>query len=248
MTQIKKIKYRYHRKRGRNNQGKITSQHRGGGHARLYRQIEFQKMKINKIGHVQTIEYDPNRSGQIVKIIYEDGTQQYQLSSSDCEIGESIIASPKATLKSGNTLPLKNIPLGLNVYNIESAPGRGGKFVRAAGTTALLMAKFGSWVTLRLPSNEVRLFSANCWATVGQVSNVNHLNQCLQKAGKSRWLGIRPRVRGSAKNPVDHPHGGGEGRGPIGRKCPVTPWGKPTLGKLTRRPKKYSDPLILRRK
>ena len=157
-----------------------------------------------------------------------------------------LIASVTAPIRLGNTLPLKNIPLGSQLHNIESTPGRGGQFVRAAGTTALLMAKFGSWVTLRLPSNEIRLFSQNCWATIGQVSNIDHLNKRLKKAGRSRWLGIRPKVRGSAKNPVDHPHGGGEGRAPIGRSHPVTPWGQPTLGKRTRR-KKYSDVFIIRR-
>nr|AYC63935.1 ribosomal protein L2 [Flabellia petiolata] len=245
---FKKNQYHYQRKKGRNNSGKITSRHRGGGHSRVYREVEFQKIQINVIGKVKTIEYDPNRSAQIAGILYENGSKKYQLSPVGLEVGRSVIASPTASLVVGNTLPLKNIPLGTNVYNIESAPGRGGRFVRAAGTTALLMAKFGSWVTLRLPSNEVRLFSKNCWATLGQVNNIDHFNKRLKKAGRSRWLGIRPSVRGSAKNPVDHPHGGGEGRAPIGRSHPVTPWGKPTLGKRTRRPKKYSDSLIIRRK
>ena len=240
-------KYRYQRKKGRNSSGKITSQHRGGGHSRIYRQIDFQKIKINIPGQVQTVEYDPNRSAQIISILYRDGSKTYQLSPTGIKVGTELMAGLTAPLTIGNTLPLKNIPLGTNVFNIESAPGRGGQLVRAAGTTALLMAKFGSWVTLRLPSNEIRLFSQNCWATIGQVSNVNHLKKSLKKAGRSRWLGIRPTVRGSAKNPVDHPHGGGEGRAPIGRSHPVTPWGKPTLGKRTRRTKRYSHSLILRR-
>lgn len=247
LLMFKKKKYCYQRKKGRNNNGKITSRHRGGGHSRLYRQIDFQKIKINVLGKVQTIEYDPNRSAQIAGILYENGSKSYQLSPIGLKGGAPIIASTSAPLALGNTLPLKNIPLGTTVYNVESAPGRGGKIARSAGTAALLMAKFGKWVTLRLPSNEVRLFSQNCWASIGQVSNPDHFKKILRKAGRSRWLGIRPRVRGSAKNPVDHPHGGGEGRAPIGRSHPVTPWGKPTLGKRTRKTKKYSDSLILRR-
>nr|YP_009519681.1 ribosomal protein L2 [Udotea flabellum]AYC65654.1 ribosomal protein L2 [Udotea flabellum] len=243
---FKKNKYRYQRKKGRNNSGRITSRHRGGGHLRLYRQIEFQKLKINVLGTIQTIEYDPNRSAKIAGILYKDGSKIYRISQVDLKIGDFLLASPNAPLTSGNILPLKNIPLGTNVSNIEPIPGRGGKFARAAGTSAVLMAKFGQWVTLRLPSNEVRLFSQYCWATVGQVSNINHFNKQLKKAGRSRWLGRRPKVRGCAKNPVDHPHGGGEGRAPIGRSHPVTPWGKPTLGKKTRRSKKYSDSLIIK--
>lgn len=242
---FKKNKYHYQRKRGRNNHGKITSRHRGGGHSRLYRQIEFQKMKINLLGIVQTIEYDPNRSAKIAGILYKDGSKIYRISQLNLKIGDSLLASFVAPLNIGNTLPLKNIPLGTKVSNIEPFPGRGGKFVRAAGTSALLLAKFGPWVTLRLPSKQIRLFSQYSWATIGQVSNINHLNKRLKKAGRSRWLGLRPKVRGSAQNPVDHPHGGGEGRTPIGRNHPVTPWGKPTLGKTTRRPKKYSDSLII---
>lgn len=244
---LKKKRYFFHRKKGRNNNGRITSRHRGGGHARIYRQIDFQKIRINIAGTVKTIEYDPNRSAQVMGVIFEDGIKNYQLSPNGIKRGTTILASPVAPLMIGNTLPLKNIPLGTSIYNIESIPGGGGKFARAAGTAALLMAKFGPWVTLRLPSNEVRLFSQNCWATIGQVSNINHFNRNFKKAGYSRWLGIRPSVRGSAKNPVDHPHGGGEGRAPIGRSYPVTPWGKPTLGKRTRRTQKYSDSLIIRR-
>ena len=244
---FKKNKYHYQRKRGRNNNGRITIQHRGGGHPRLYRHINFQNIQINVLGKVQTIEYDPNRSAKITGITYNNGLKKYQLSPVGLKIGTQIMASPQAPLTIGNTLPLKNIPLGTNVYNIEFVPGRGGQCVRAAGTTALIMAKFGSWVTLRLPSKEVRLFSQNCWATIGQVSPIEHFNKRLKKAGCSRWLGIRPTVRGSAKNPIDHPHGGGEGRAPIGKSHPVTPWGQPTLGKRTRRTKKYSDSFILRR-
>jgi len=242
-----KNKYYYQRKKGRNNLGRITVQHRGGGHPRIYRQIEFQKIQVNLPGIVHKIEYDPNRSAKIAKIIYKNRLQIYQLFPQGLKIGDQIIASSNAPLKIGNTLPLKNIPLGYNVYNIESIPGGGSKFVRAAGTAAVLMAKFGKFVTLRLPSNEIRLFSQNCWATLGQVNNIDHGNINFKKAGRSRWLGLRPSVRGSAKNPVDHPHGGGEGRAPIGKNHPVTPWGKPALGKRTRRTKKYSDKLIIKR-
>ena len=243
---FKKNKYRYQRKKGRNNHGKITSRHRGGGHSRLYRKIEFQKMKINVLGKVQTIEYDPNRSAKITGILYKDGSKIYRILPFNVKIGDSLLASSNAPLTIGNTLPLKNIPLGTKVFNIEPVPGRGGKFVRAAGTSALLLSKFGQWVILRLPSKQIRFFSQYCWATIGQVSNINCLNKRLKKAGRSRWLGLRPKVRGSAKNPVDHPHGGGEGRTPIGRSHPVSPWGKPTLGKKTRRSKKYSDSLIIK--
>nr|YP_010447283.1 ribosomal protein L2 [Halimeda opuntia]UTN43203.1 ribosomal protein L2 [Halimeda opuntia] len=245
MKLFKKNKYHYQRKQGRNK--KITSNHRGGGHSRIYRQIDFRKIPIDISGQVKTIEYDPNRSAQIAGIFYENGLKKYQISPIGLKPGTLIKGGSTAPLRVGNTLPLKNIPLGTNVYNIEPSPGSGFKFVRAAGTTALVMAKFESWVTIRLPSNEIRLFSKNCWATIGQVSNINHLNRSLKKAGQSRWLGIRPRVRGSAKNPVDHPHGGGEGRAPVGRCHPLTPWGKPTLGKRTRRTRKYSDSLIIRR-
>nr|YP_009519464.1 ribosomal protein L2 [Rhipiliopsis peltata]AYC65473.1 ribosomal protein L2 [Rhipiliopsis peltata] len=221
---------------------------RNGSHSRTYRHLQHNVIQINVVGKVQTIEHDPNRSGQIAGILYKNGRKEYHLCPEGLRIGANLVTSSNAPLILGNTLPLKNIPLGTNIYNIESTPGSGRKLVRAAGTTALLMAKFETWVTLRLPSSEVRLFSQYCWATVGQVSNINHFNKRLKKAGRSRWLGIHPTVRGSAKNPVDHPHGGGEGRAPIGRSHPVTPWGQPTLGKRTRRTKKYSDALILKRR
>jgi large subunit ribosomal protein L2 len=244
----KKLKKGFQRKKGRNNSGKITCRHKGGGHPRVYRKINFQKIKINCLAKIRTIEYDPNRTGRIIGVIYKDGSQQYQLCPKGVKIGSELIASSKATLTSGNSLPLKNIPLGTNVYNIESAPGKGGQFARAGGATALLMSKADSFVTLRLPSNEIRLFSENCWATIGKVEPKYLEKVSLMKAGRSRWLGIRPTVRGCAQNAVDHPHGGGEGKAPIGKTHPVTPWGKPTLGKLTRPPKKYSDRLILRRR
>nr|AYC64008.1 ribosomal protein L2 [Halimeda micronesica] len=245
MKIFKRNQYHHQRKYGRNK--KISSYHRGGGHPRIYRKIQPIGLPMNITGQVKTIEYDPNRSAQIAGILYENGSKKYQISPIGLKLGTKLIAGSNAPLKIGNTLPLKNIPLGTNIYNIEPLPGNGGKFVRAAGTTALVIAKFESWVTIRLPSGEIRLFSNNCWATIGQVSNVNHFNRSLKKAGYSRWLGIRPRVRGSAKNPVDHPHGGGEGRAPIGRCHPLTPWGKPTLGKRTRRPRKYSNTFIIRR-
>ena len=209
--------------------------------------IDFQKIPINVLGKIRTIEYDSNRSGYISQVLYKNGLKRYQLHPYGLKLGATVIANFKTPLTIGNTLPLKNIPLGTNVYNIESNPGRGNKFARAAGTKALLIAKSGPWVILRLPSGEIRLFSKDCWATIGQVSNKNHLKK-KSKAGHSRWLGIRPKVRGSAKNPVDHPHGGGEGKTPIGKSHPVTPWGKPALGKRTRRTKKYSDSLIIHRR
>jgi len=242
-----KIKYYYKRKKGHNNSGKITNKSRGGGHKKLYRQIDFNKFQINISGKVKAIEYDPNRSANIAKIFYANNLIRYKISPIGLKIGSLLKASSKAPLKIGNTLPLKNIPLGTNIYNLEPMPGKGAKFVRSAGTTACIIAKSDSWITIRLPSNEVRIFSENCWATIGKVSNVDHFNKKLKKAGRSRWLGIRPNVRGCAKNSVDHPHGGGEGKAPIGRSHPVSPWGKPTLGKRTRRSKKYSDSLILRR-
>nr|YP_009729405.1 50S ribosomal protein L2 [Caulerpa ashmeadii]QHQ73317.1 50S ribosomal protein L2 [Caulerpa ashmeadii] len=245
---FRKYRHGFQRKKGRNNSGRITCRHKGGGHSRVYRKINFQKIKVNIPGKIQTIEYDPNRTGKILGMIYKDGSKNYQLCPVGATIGSTLIASPYGSLIPGNSLPLKNIPLGTNVYNIEPEPGFGGKFARAGGTTALLMSKIDSWVTLRLPSNEVRLFSENCWATIGQVQKKEDGSSGLKKAGGSRWLGRRPTVRGSAQNAVDHPHGGGEGRAPIGRSCPVTPWGKPTLGQSTRRSKKYSDPFILRRR
>nr|YP_009519068.1 ribosomal protein L2 [Callipsygma wilsonis]AYC65007.1 ribosomal protein L2 [Callipsygma wilsonis] len=208
--------------------------------------IDFKTIQINVLGKIKKISYEPNRSGYISEVLYQNGLKKYHLHTYGLKIGSYIIASPTAPLTKGNTLPLKNIPLGTNVYNIEPIPGKGSKFARAAGTSALLVSKSKLWVTLRLPSGEIRLFSENCWATIGQVSNIKKKKKI--KAGNSRWLGIRPKVRGSAKNPVDHPHGGGEGKAPIGKSHPVNPWGKPAIGRCTRRIKKYSDSLIIRRK
>jgi len=236
------------RSKGRNNRGIITSRHRGGGHKRLYRDIDFGRTKVNIPAKVTHIEYDPNRNSRIALVNYQDGEKRYILHPVGLQIGDTIITSPEATISVGNCLPLVNIPLGTEVHNVELQPGSGGQLVRAAGTVAQIVAKEGAWVTLRLPSGEVRLVSQNCWATIGRVGNVDAFNLTLGKAGRKRWLGRRPHVRGSAMNPVDHPHGGGEGRAPIGRSRPVSPWGKPALGAKTRKRKKFSAALILQRR
>jgi len=236
------------RSKGRNNRGIITSRHRGGGHKKLYRVIDFSRNKIGISAKVTSIEYDPNRNARIALINYQDGEKRYILHPLGLKVGEIIISSPDATISIGNALPLAKIPLGTEVHNIELHPGAGGQLVRAAGAVAQIVAKEGKWVTLRLPSGEVRLVSQNCWATVGRVGNADAFNLTLGKAGRKRWLGHRPHVRGSAMNPVDHPHGGGEGRSPIGRSRPVSPWGKPALGAKTRKRKKFSTTLILQRR
>lgn len=236
------------RSKGRNNRGIITSRHRGGGHKRLYRQIDFARNKLNIPAKVTHIEYDPNRNARIALVNYQDGEKRYILQPLGLKVGDIIEASPEATIAIGNSLPLVKIPLGTEIHNVELQPGGGGQLVRAAGTVAQIVAKEGSWVTLRLPSGEVRLVSQNCWATIGRVGNIDAFNLTLGKAGRKRWLGRRPHVRGSAMNPVDHPHGGGEGRAPIGRSRPVSPWGKPALGAKTRKRKKFSAALILQRR
>jgi large subunit ribosomal protein L2 len=236
------------RSKGRNNRGIITSRHRGGGHKRLYRNIDFGRTKVNIPAKVTQIEYDPNRNSRIALVNYQDGEKRYILHPVGLQIGDTILASPEAVISVGNCLPLVNIPLGTEVHNIELQPGAGGQLVRAAGTVAQIVAKEGAWVTLRLPSGEVRLVSQNCWATIGRVGNVDAFNLTLGKAGRKRWLGRRPHVRGSAMNPVDHPHGGGEGRAPIGGARPVSPWGTPALGAKTRKRKKFSAALILQRR
>jgi large subunit ribosomal protein L2 len=230
---------------GRNNRGIITTRHRGGGHKRLYREIDFARSKVGLSAKVMTIEYDPNRNARIALLHYQDGEKRYILHPLGLTLGETVIASPDALISVGNTLPLINIPLGTEVHNIELQPGGGGQLVRSAGSVAQIVAKEGKWVTLRLPSGEVRLISQNCWATVGRVGNLDSMNLSLGKAGRKRWLGKRPHVRGSAMNPVDHPHGGGEGRAPIGRSRPVSPWGKTALGSKTRKKKKWSTQLII---
>lgn len=237
-----------HRAKGRNNRGVITSRRRGGGHKRLYRIIDFRRDKHSIPATVVAIEYDPNRNARIALVQYQDGEKRYILHPVGLKVGTTIMSGPDAPIEDGNALPLKNIPLGTSVHNVELNPGRGGQIVRAAGASAQLMAKEGTYVTLRLPSGEVRLIRRDCYATIGQVGNLDHRNLSAGKAGRTRWKGRRPKVRGSVMNPVDHPHGGGEGRAPIGRSGPVTPWGKPTLGMKTRKPKKASSSLIVRRR
>ncbi len=236
------------RSKGRNNRGIITIRHRGGGHKKLYREIDFKRTKVGIPAKVVNIEYDPNRNARIALLHYQDGEKKYILQPFGLFVGEKILASPEAPITIGNALPLANIPLGTEVHNIELQPGAGGQLVRSAGTVAQIVAKEGKWVTVRLPSGEVRLVSQNCWATIGRVGNVDFINLTLGKAGRKRWLGYRPHVRGSAMNPVDHPHGGGEGRAPIGRSRPVSPWGKPALGSKTRKRKKWSNNLILQKR
>jgi large subunit ribosomal protein L2 len=237
-----------HRKKGRNNRGVITSRRRGGGHKRLYRIIDFRRDKRNLPAQVIAIEYDPNRNARIALLEYEDGEKRYILAPVGLTVGMSVSSGPDAAIETGNALPLSNIPLGETIHNIELVAGRGGQIVRAAGAAAKLMAKEGDYVTIGLPSKEVRMVRKECYATIGQVGNVEARNLKLGKAGRTRHLGKRPQVRGSAMNPVDHPHGGGEGRAPIGRSGPVTPWGKPALGKKTRKKNKPSNKLIVRRR
>nr|YP_009184913.1 ribosomal protein L2 [Jenufa minuta]ALO62973.1 ribosomal protein L2 [Jenufa minuta] len=244
----KKLCIKHQTANGRNNKGIITSRHRGGGHKRFYRLIDFRREKIGISGSVLAIEYDPYRNARIALIHYEDGEKKYILHPRGLQKDDKIIADLSAPILVGNTLPLRSIPLGTEIHNVEFQPGAGGKLARAAGTFVEIIAKEGNYVTLRLPSKEIRLVSKNCWATIGQVGNMSHYNVVYGKAGRTRWLGKRPTVRGTAMNPVDHPHGGGEGRAPIGRSHPVTPWGKPTLGKITRKPKKYSNKFIVRRR
>ena len=237
-----------HRAKGRNNRGVITCRHRGGGHKRLYRLIDFKRDKRNMPATVLTIEYDPNRNARIALVQYEDGEKRYILHPYKLIVGKTIIAGETAPFEIGNALPLSNIPLGTEVHNVELFAGKGGQIVRAAGASAQVMAKDGDYVALKLPSGEVRLIRRECYATIGQVGNIDARNTSLGKAGRKRWLGRRPEVRGSVMNPVDHPHGGGEGRAPVGRSGPVTPWGKPALGYKTRKKKKLSDKLIVRRR
>jgi len=236
------------KKAGRNNQGKLTVRHHGGGHKRKYRIIDFKRNKDGVPGRVATIEYDPNRTANIALIHYKDGEKRYILAPKGLEVGMEIVSGPDADIKVGNALPLKNIPVGTVVHNIELKPGHGGQLVRSAGAEAQILGKEGKYVLVRLSSGEVRMILETCRATVGQVGNLEHELVKIGKAGRSRWKGIRPTVRGSVMNPNDHPHGGGEGRAPIGRKSPMTPWGKPTLGYKTRKRNKASDKFIVRRR
>jgi large subunit ribosomal protein L2 len=235
-----------HRAKGRNNKGRITIRHKGGGHKRLYRIIDFKRNKYDIKGNVTAIEYDPNRNANIALIQYEDGEKRYILHPENLNIGDSIFAGKTHSVSIGNAMPLENIPLGTDVHNIELFPGKGGQLVRSAGTCGKILAKENNFVVLRLSSKEIRLFKKECYATIGRISNSDFYNVVLGKAGRKRWLGVRPTVRGSVMNPVDHRHGGGEGRCPIGKPRPLTPWGKPALGMKTRNKKKKSDLFIIR--
>jgi len=235
------------KKGGRSNQGRITVRHRGGGAKRRLRIIDFKRDKLGVPGRVAAIEYDPNRSARIALIFYADGDKRYILAPNDLNVDDVIKSGEGAELKPGNALPLKLIPTGTMIHNIEMQPGKGGQLVRSAGASAQLMAKEGEYALIRMPSSEVRRIRSNCLATIGQVGNLDHRSISLGKAGRKRWMGVRPTVRGSAMNPRDHPHGGGEGRSPIGMPGPKTPWGKPALGYRTRKPKP-GDKMIVRRR
>ena len=230
---------------GRNNRGVITLKGRGGGHKRKYRIVDFQR-KSTIVAKVATIEYDPNRNARIALLQYQDGSKKYIVSPRSLKVGMEVASGTDVPIEVGNAMPLEVIPLGSIIHNVELTLGKGGQIARSAGTYAQLIAKEGDFVTLKLPSNEVRLVSKKCYATLGQVGNIDSINITLGKAGRSRWLGKKPKVRGVVKNPIDHPHGGGEGRSPIGRPKPVTPWGKPALGIKTRNKTKASSKYILR--
>ena len=233
---------------GRNSYGRITVRHRGGGNRRKYRIIDFKRQKFDVEGTVKTIEYDPNRSAFIALVEYTDGEKAYIIAPQGLKVGYKVVAGETADIKPGNALPLKNIPTGTFVHNVELYPGRGAQLARAAGNMAQLMAKENGLALLRLPSGELRNVPETCMATIGQVGNIDHENVKIGKAGRKRNMGIRPTVRGSVMNPNDHPHGGGEGKSPVGRPGPVTPWGKPALGYKTRKTNKVSDKLIVRRR
>ncbi len=232
---------------GRNNTGRITTRHIGGGHKRQYRVIDFKRDKTGVVGFVKTVEYDPNRNVRISLVVYADGEKRYILTPEGLKVGDVVVSGPEVDIKTGNALPLENIPLGTMIHNIEMEPKRGGKMVRAAGQSAQLMAKDGDYVTVKLPSSEMRMLRKECMATIGVLGNSEFKNLSTGKAGRTRYLGIKPTVRGVTMNPVDHPHGGGEGKtGPGGH--PKTPWGKPALGQKTRNAKKASSKLIVRRR
>lgn len=233
---------------GRNSYGRITVRHRGGGQRRKYRIIDFKRDKFDIPATVASVEYDPNRSAFIALLQYEDGEKRYILQPAGLKVGDVVVSGKDADIKAGNALPLSSIPVGTIVHNVELYPGRGGQLARAAGNSAQLMAKEGVYALLRLPSGELRNVPASCMATIGQVGNLDHENVKVGKAGRKRHMGWRPTVRGSVMNPCDHPHGGGEGKSPVGRPGPVTPWGKPALGYKTRRTKKSSDKLIVKRR
>ena len=234
------------KKAGRNNQGKITVRHHGGGHKKQYRIIDFKRNKDNVPAKVATIEYDPNRSANIALLHYVDGEKRYIIAPKELKVGQILVSGETADIKVGNALPLANIPVGTLIHNIELKPGKGGQLVRSAGASAQVLGKEGKYVLVRLKSGEVRMILATCRATIGEVGNEQHGLVNIGKAGRTRWLGKRPTVRGSVMNPNDHPHGGGEGRTSIGRKSPMSPWGKPTLGKKTRSKKARSNKFIVR--
>ena len=233
---------------GRNSYGRITVRHKGGGNRRKYRVIDFRRDKLDMSAKVLRLEYDPNRSAFIALVEYEDGERRYILAPVGIAAGDSVVSSANADIKPGNCLPLENIPVGTVIHNIELYPGRGAQFVRAAGVAAQLMAKENGMATIRMPSGEMRKVRLDCRATIGQVGNIDHSNVSIGKAGRKRHMGIRPTVRGSVMNPCDHPHGGGEGKSPIGRPGPVTPWGKPTLGYKTRKAKNRTNKFIVKRR
>lgn len=233
---------------GRNSYGRITVRHHGGGAKQKYRIIDFKRDKDGVKAKVAAIEYDPNRTANIALLYYVDGEKRYILAPVGLKVGDTVESGAEADIKPGNTLPLINIPVGTMIHNIELKPGKGGQLVRAAGNAAQLMAKEGDYAQVRLPSGEVRMFRMMCRASIGQVSNIENENIKIGKAGRKRWMGVRPTVRGVVMNPVDHPHGGGEGKSPIGRPSPVTPWGKPTLGYKTRKKKNKSDKFIVKRR
>ena len=236
-----------HQKSGRNNNGHITTRHKGGGHKHHYRVVDFKRNKDGIPAKVAGIEYDPNRTAFIALLNYADGEKRYILAPIDLNTGDTVVSGEGADIKPGNALPIRNIPLGTLIHNIELVPGRGGQLVRSAGDAAQLMAKEGANAQVRLPSGEVRMISMDAKATIGTVSNADHSNVRIGKAGRTRHMGIRPSVRGVVMNPCDHPHGGGEGKSPVGLPAPVTPWGKPALGLKTRKHKKYSDKKIVKR-
>ena len=241
----KSLTERLTKKGGRNQQGRLTVRHQGGGHKRLYRVIDFKRNKDGIPARVATIEYDPNRSARIALLNYVDGEKRYILAPNGLKVGDQVVSGPESDIKVGNALPLKNIPVGTTIHNIELKIGKGAQLVRSAGTSTQLMAKEGDYALLRMPSGELRKVHINCRATIGEVGNHEHENITIGKAGRNRWLGVRPENRGTAMNPNDHPHGGGEGRSPVGRKNPVTKWGKCAMGAKTRR-KKASDRLIVK--
>ncbi len=244
---LKSLTEKLHRTAGRDNQGTISIRHRGSGHRRRYRIIDFKRDKIGIPGRVATIEYDPNRSARIALVVYVDGEKRYMIAPLELKVGDTVMSGAEAEIRPGNALPLRNIPVGSVVHNIEVNEGKGGQLVRAAGASAQILAREGDYATLRMPSGEMRMIRLACMATVGQVGNTDHGNVKLGKAGRKRWMGWRPTVRGSAMDPNSHPHGGGEGRSPIGMPGPKTPWGKPALGKKTRRNKR-TDRYIVRRR